>query len=35
MSEMRNAYRILVGILKQGNHFREVSADGRIILKLI
>jgi hypothetical protein len=35
MGEMRNAYNILVGNLKGGDHAEDLSVDGRIILEWI
>ena len=33
MGERRGAYRVLVGILREGDHLIDTGVDGRIILK--
>jgi hypothetical protein len=35
MGEMRDAYKGLIGNFKESNQWREISVDGRIILKYI
>jgi hypothetical protein len=35
MGKRRGAYRVLVGNLKEGDHFEGLGTDGRIILKWI
>jgi len=35
MGEMRNAYKTLIGNLKAKDQFKNLRADGKIILKLI
>jgi hypothetical protein len=35
MGENRDAYRVLVGNLREGDHLEDPSANVRIILKLI
>jgi hypothetical protein len=35
IGEGRGAYRILVGDLREGDHLKDPSVEGRIILKLI
>jgi hypothetical protein len=33
MGDRRGAYRILVGLLREGDHLEGLDVDGRIILK--
>jgi hypothetical protein len=35
MGKIRNAYKILVGYLKERGHLKDVGLDGRIILQWI
>jgi hypothetical protein len=35
MGEKRNAYRILVGKPKEGDHYEDLDVGGRIILRWI